>query len=391
MKVLQVHNRYRQRGGEDAVVENTLAALARHGHEAQLFEADSSEMPDNFLQKAQSAVAAVWSRSARTRILETLQRERPDVVHVHNLYPLLSPSVLDACQSQGIPVVMTCHNFRLSCPIGIHFRKDAICEKCRGGHDYWCFFRNCRNNRIESAAYAMRNYVSGHLNLFEKNIDRFLCISVFLRDYLIESGFPAAKFDVVPNMIPIPETASHAAEGAYIAFLGRFSAEKGIEVLLDAAAKVPHIPVRLAGGGPLEEALREKAPANVQFAGMMQKEELAAFYRGARCTVAPSVWYETFGLVAVEAMSHGIPVIASRIGGLAELVLDGETGLQFEAGDSAALAANMERLWSNPDEAARMGMAARAHVATEYSESRYVERLIAVYEEVAQDAKRRAA
>jgi len=391
MKVLQVHNRYRLRGGEDAVVENTLAALERHGHEALLFEADSAGAAGGLAGKVRMAAGAIWSPPSRARMLATLERERPDVVHVHNLYPLLSPAVLAACKSAGVPVVMTCHNYRLTCPIGIHFTAGAVCEKCRGGHDYWCLIRNCRDSRTESAAYALRNFMTGHLNLFERNIDKFLCISEFLKSYLVESGYPAAKFTVVPNMIPIPESAADASEGSYVAFLGRFSAEKGIETLLAAAEKVPHIPVKLAGSGPLEDALRAAAPANVSFAGMMDRDGLRSFYRSARCTVVPSVWHETFGLVAVEAMSHGVPVVASKIGGLAELVADGETGFQFPAGDSGALARHLETLWSDPALAGRLGAAGRAQVAAEYSEARYVARLEAVYEEVVQTAKRRAA
>jgi len=391
MKVMQVHNRYRLRGGEDAVVDNTLEGLRRHGHDAVLFSKDSDDIPDGLRGKLKATFGAVWSTSARAEMVAALEGEKPDVIHVHNVYPLLSPSVLAAAQSMAIPVVMTCHNYRLSCPIGVHFQGGAICERCRGGHEYWCLIQNCRDNRLESAAYALRNGLSRRFNLFEKNIDKFMCISAFLKDYLVESGLPAEKCCVVPNMIPIPETGIQAGDGQFVAFLGRFSEEKGIETLLEAAALAPEIPVRLGGSGPLEKALRLAAPPNVRFEGMMARDQLAAFYRKARCTVVPSVWYETFGLVAVEAMSHGLPVIASRIGGLAELVADGETGLQFPAGDAAALAEHMRTLWNNPARATAMGQAARQRVMEEYSEDRYIERLVDVYEEVISAAARKAA
>lgn len=380
MKVLQVHNRYRIRGGEDAVVETTMDLLERRGHDARLFDKYSNELTSGLVQRVRAVFSGIYSSAARREMDCVLSEFGPDVVHVHNLYPLISPSVLVACRRAGVPVVMTCHNYRLVCPIAVHFIRGRICERCAGGREYSCFLQNCRDNRLESAAYALRGYATRALGLFRKNITLFLAISEFLKRRLIDAGLPEERIAVVPNMIRIPESGADASQGAYAAFAGRASEEKGIPVLLEAARRLPEVRVQVAGHGPMLEALREAAPANVTFPGTMSPEGLAGFYRGARFLVVPSVWYETFGLVAVEAMSHGIPVIASRIGGLQELITDGVSGFLFEPGNAEDLADKMRRLWDDPGLCGRMGQAAREEVMRKYNEEFYYGNLMAAYE-----------
>lgn len=384
MKVLQVHNRYRLRGGEDAVVEATLDLLRRRGDVGLLFDKHSDEVARGVASRVRAVFSGIYSVSSRREMERLLDAERPDVVHVHNLYPLLSPSVLVASRRVGVPVVMTCHNYRLVCPIAVHFIRGAVCERCAGGREYWCLLRNCRENRIESAVYALRGFVTRRLGLFLKNVTLYLAISEFLKRRLIAAGVPEDRVVVVPNMIPLPEAGVDAGHGAYAAFAGRASEEKGIPVLLDAARRLPHVPVHIAGHGPLLSTLRQDAPGNAVFPGLMGRDGLTAFYRGARFLVVPSVWYETFGLVAVEAMSHGVPVIAARIGGLQELVTDGVSGLHFAPGDAADLADKMDRLWRDPGLCARMGRAAREEVAAKYSEDVHYAKLMAAYERAIQ-------
>jgi len=379
MKVLQVHNRYRLRGGEDAVYDATARLLQDRGVETLLLTRDSAEM-NGLLAKASAFFTAVYSPASRRAMTALLARERPDVVHVHNLYPLLSPAVLAACGASSVPVVMTVHNYRLICPIGVHYRPDGICQRCAGGHEYWCAIRNCRDSRQESAAYAFRNAGARLLGLYRRNVTQYIAISAFLRDKLAESGIPATQITVVPNMVPATPLMPREA-GDYVAFCGRLSEEKGVEVLLAAARGLPEIPVRIAGDGHLRAQLEANAPANVQFVGALRGETLAEFYRGARLVVVPSVWWETFGLVAVEAMMHGAPVVASRIGALAEIVQDGVNGQQFTPGDPGDLARVLRDLWANPAECQRLGAAGRAHAENEYNPDVHFERLMAVYQQ----------
>lgn len=380
MRVLQVHNRYRIRGGEDAVVETTIGLLERRGQTARLFDKHSDKAAAGFLQRVRAVFSGIYSTAARGEMERILAEFSPDVVHIHNLYPLLSPSVLVACRRAGVPVVMTCHNYRLVCPIAVHFVNGKICERCAGGREYWCFLQNCRNNRLESAAYALRGQVTRTLGLFRNNVTLFLAISNFLKCRLIEAGLPEEHIMVVPNMIRVPESGADASQGSYAAFAGRASEEKGIPVLLAASRRLPEIRVQIAGHGPMLESLRRVAPANVMFPGMMSPEGLAVFYRGARFLVVPSVWHETFGLVAIEAMSYGIPVIASRIGGLQELVTDGRSGFLFEPGNPEDLADKMRTLWDDPALCGRMGQAAREEVTQRFREDVYYANLMTAYE-----------
>ncbi|MFP4501128.1 MAG: glycosyltransferase [Candidatus Hydrogenedentota bacterium] len=382
MRVLQVHNRYRLRGGEETVVENTLDMLNRRGVAATLFDKASADVGGGLTAKVRAVFSAIYAPSSRKEMHRLLEREQPDIVHVHNLYPLISPSVLAACREAGVPAVMTVHNYRLICPIAVHFRDGRICTECASGREWNCAVHNCRGNRIESAAYALRNWTVRRLGLYRKNVTLYLAISQFLKDWLVAERLPANRVVVTPNMITLPSgPIADAGAGAYAGFAGRASAEKGIDVLIEAARQAPGVPVTIAGHGPLLARFKANAPENVHFPGMLSREGLAGFYQGLRFLVVPSVWYETFGLVACEAMSHGIPVIASKIGGLQEIVRNGETGLHFEPGNAEDLAEKMRALWNDPDRCRTMGQAGRALVEREYSEPVYFENLMAAYEQ----------
>lgn len=381
MRVLQVHNRYRLRGGEDAVVDATMALLVERGVEARLFTRDSEGM-HGLAAKIRSVFSAVYSRESARAITAEIKAFQPDVVHVHNVFPLISPSVFDACAAAGVPAVMTVHNYRLTCPIGVHFVRGAVCTKCLGGHEEQCALNNCRGSRFESAAYAFRGKATRLRGGFTRNVSAYIAISHFLKGQLVDAGFPAEKIAVVHNMAQVPERAGDAAQGQYAAFVGRLSDEKGVDTLIAAAKLAPEIPVRIAGGGELREALERGAPANVRFVGMLDRGALADFYANARFAVVPSAWWETFGLVAVEAMGHGLPVVSARMGALPEIVQDGETGLLFPAGDAQALAQAMRTLWNEPATCAAMGAAGRVRAASAFSRDRYFEGLMNVYQRV---------
>ena len=379
MRVMQVHNRYRLPGGEDAMVKSTLAALNRRGIEASLFEKSSETVGSSLVGKMHAFASGVYSRAAAREMSHRLADARPDVVHVHNLYPVLSPSVLGACRRAGVPVVMTCHNYRLICPIGVLYRRGSVCELCAAGREYWCVLRNCRDRLDESVAYALRNAVARIAGLYKRNVTCYIAVSEFLKRRLVEAGFPTDRIEVVPNIVSIPEASPDPPRGEYVAYVGRLTAGKGVTTLLEAARALPDVPFRLAGEGELAPWVREMAPPNLSSTGLLDDAELADFYAGARFLVVPSDWYETFGLVAAEAMVRGVPVIASRSGGLREVVEDNVTGLLFDAGDAADLAGKIAHLWNEPALCCRMGRAGRERVIREYNEEAYCKCLVAVY------------
>lgn len=360
-------------------VEATVNLLKSRGVQVSLLMRNSSDIARGLSGKLQAFVSGIYSLSAYSTMAQLIDREHPDIIHVHNVYPLLSPSVLVACRRHGVPVVMTCHTYRLTCPIGVHFRGGKICERCCDGREYWCVLKNCRRNIFESTGYALRSAVARKLRLFADNVTLFIAVSQFIKSRLIHDGFKDKQIAFLPNMVHIPGSRVDPVQGKYVAYVGRFSPEKGIDTLL-AAAHWTRLPVRLAGDYSEMLNLVKMAPQNAQFIGQLNRGQLVGFYRNARFLVVPSLCFETFGLTAAEAMSHGLPVIASRIGGLPEIVEDGVTGILFEPGNAKVLAHKMKLLWENPDLCRRTGQAGREKAIREYSEDVYYKRLMAVYE-----------
>lgn len=385
MKVIHLHQRYRIRGGEDAMVEATVALLVRRGVQASLITRDSAAIAASLPARARAFIGGVYSFSAAAWMRRLLNSEHPDVVHIHNLHPSFSPAVIPVCRRAGVPVVMTCHNYRLVCPTGMFMRGGRVCDACCGGREYRCLLYNCRGSLVESAAYALRNTVHRMLGLYRDHVSRFIAISGFVRDRLVAEGFPPDRFRVIPNMASLPDSGVDCAGGSYAAFAGRFSPQKGIATLL-AAATCTGIPVRLAGNHASMPELIRMLPPNAQLAGRLAGDAMADFYRRARFAVVPSECPEPFGLVAVEAMGHGLPVIAARTGGLPEVVEDGVTGLLFQPGSAADLAAKMKRLWDDPDLCRALGAAARERAAREFNEDLYYRRLMNIYAELAPEA-----
>jgi glycosyltransferase involved in cell wall biosynthesis len=381
VKLLQVFNQYRSLfNGEERVVEMIAELMANRGHDAQLWTRSSRGMESSLKQKIQATFGAVYNRSARREMNERLKADRPDVVHAHNLYPLLSPSVLMACRAAGVPTVMTVHNNIQTCPRSDHLLHGRICERCVGGREYHCVLNNCRGNLLESVAYAARNAIARRMRLFRDNVTTVIALTEFARGRLVQAGFDSEQVAVLPNMVVMPEEPADAGTGDYVAFSGRISSEKGIDTLVEAARRLGEVPVRLAGGGPLFDELKPQAPPAVTFLGQLSAADMAPFYRQARFLVLPTKCFEACPLVISEAMGHGLPVITSRIGGLADLVDDGRTGFLFEPGNAADLAEKIKRLWESPALCRQMGLAGRVKAEREFGEDAYYGRLMEIYD-----------
>jgi glycosyltransferase involved in cell wall biosynthesis len=380
LTVLEINNRYREDGGENRAVDSTRALLQRHGHRVVVLSENSRRIETGH-DRLSAALTALYSFSAKRKVRATCDRVMPDVVHVHNLYPLWSPSVLVAARDAGVPVVMSVHNYGLTCPIRTHFADQHSCHKCAEGGEHWCVVHNCRGDLLESAAYAARAWVARRGGWIRDCVSVFAAVSDTVAAYLRDAaGIPSARIAVVPNTVELPFTASDPAVGSYGLYVGRLSPEKGVRTLraaVDMADESLHLHV--IGSGPGEAAMRAGAPERITFHGWMSPNAVASMYRNARFTVVPSVCEETFSLTAAESMSHAVPVIASRIGGLREIVDDEVDGVLCEAGNAAALATQMSRLWREPRLCRRMGAAARQKIIDRYNEDRCYDHLLHAY------------
>ncbi len=380
MRLLQIYNQYRSLfGGEETVVLQIADLVEGHGGDARLLMRTSRGLDRSLSKKAQAFFSAIYNPAAAREVLDVVEEFKPDVAHVHNLYPLFSPAVLVALQRAGVPVVMTVHNHFLTCPKTDHIYRGAVCERCVGGREYHCVLQNCRHDPMESLAYALRATAARKARHFLDNVNVVVALSEFSRARIVAAGFEGERVVVLRNMAARQDQPVDPATGEFALFVGRLSPEKGADVLVRAAGMTPGIPVRLVGDGPLKGALEESAPQNVTFLGQLSEAAVAEQYRTARFLVVPSLCFEGCPLVISEAMSHGLPVIASRIGGLPELVVEGESGLLFEPGDSAGLAECMGHLWSDSQQMRRLGRRGVERARSEFSEEWYWRRLREIY------------
>jgi len=374
-----VHNEYSRLSGEEVVVKGQIKLLESNGHKVIRFFRSSAEIHGMRLGRIRAFSSGIYSFSSKKAMRRLLAECRPDIVHVHNLFPLISPSVLGECRKAGVPVVMTIHNYRLICPNGMYLSDGQVCEKCGGGKEYWCGFRNCEGTLPKSLGYGLRNYVARKLRLFLDNITLYICLTEFQKQKLAANGFPSDKILVVPNMVDKAYIEPSGEQGKHIGYVGRISSEKGIQTLLKSAGNCSGIQFKAAGSYSRMPRLSQEAPANFEFCGHLNGQELRAFHSGSRIIVLCSIWYEGFPMVLPEAMLSGKPVICSRIGGLGEIVEDGVTGLLFESGNSHDLAEKIWYLWNRPELCQRMGQAGREKALREYSPEKHYERLMAAY------------
>ena len=358
MKILMVHNAYGKFSGEEAVVRDIKSVLKSNNHEIVSFERSSSEINNMRLGAVRAFFSGLYNTFSRQQFSKLLKAEHPDIIHIHNLYPFISPSILPVAQQSGIPVIMTVHNYRLDCPNGLYYSNGEICERCHGGKEYWCVLRNCEQNYLKSLGYALRNWFARMRSAYLDNISIYACLTKFQRNKLISAGYPPERLQIIPNMVQVQKTDGLNKE-QYVAFVGRLSKEKGVSVLLDGAKMCPGVPFAAAGSYDTLPGLEEQVSENFKLLGHCNPPELTEVYQSARFIVLPSVWYEGFPTVMVEAMLHGKAIVCSDIGGLPEIVDDGVTGLLVKPGNAEDLADKVRYLWERPELCKKMGEAGR--------------------------------
>jgi glycosyltransferase involved in cell wall biosynthesis len=377
LKILQIFNLHRYRGGADNATLATVEILKEKGLEVRSFVYSSKDLTPGIIGKFNAFFSAIYGRSACRALERTLDEFQPDVVHVHKVYPLISPWVLPLCSRRNLPVVMSVYDYQLTCPVGTHSFRNSVCTKCLGGREYWGVVRNCRGSLAESVAYASRHAVARTFGLYKKHVDRFIVPTRFTGRWMVEHmDISADNVVTIPYMFDVADEPADAGNGQYVAYVGRFAVEKGLAILAEAARDLD-VPFQLAGDAPELDAVR--MVPNVEVVVKRTREELTRFYRKARMLVVPSLWFETLPLVIGEAMSEGIPVIASRIGGLPEIVEDGVTGLLFEPGNAKDLASKISRLWGDPALCRSMGLASHEKIRTVSHRDVFFANLASVY------------
>jgi len=336
---------------------------------------------DGLATRLRKGLKAVYSFEARSKLARLIDRAGPDVCHAHNVYHHLSPSIFGLVRARGIPLVMTLHDLKLACPAYSMLTHDGVCERCKDGRLYQVVTNRCMKGSLALSALVMlESYLHRMLGSYLRNVDRFLVPSRFYLQKLVEWGFPAERFEHVPNFVAAESFEACYAPGRRFVYFGRLSREKGIATLIRAAAEA-QVGVDIIGTGPAEPDLRALAAGlDVRFLGYLTGTKLNAAVSAGRAVVVPSEWYENAPLAVLEGAALGKPLIVARIGGLPELVVDNESGWSFESGSVTELAATLRRVAALPDaDVAAAGMAARRRIEDEFSPQRYLERIRGVY------------
>ena len=383
LAVLLLHNRYRQRGGEDVMFEAESELLERHGHRVTRLVVDSSTIPEAMTVRDQVGLAArtVWSRPAARAVRRAIRRFQPDVVHAHNTFPLLSPSVYAACADANVPIVHTLHNFRLVCPSATLFRDGRPCTDCVGRPVAWpgivhaCFQASRSRTAVVAASTALVRLRRGldHVT--------FIAMNEFARDRFVEGGLPRSQIHIKPNFVE-PDPGGRTNDNGTFLYVGRLSPEKGVARLLDAWSRLPpDVNLLVMGDGPLRHLVEDAAARqpNVSYHGPADRVTLLDAMRASRAVVVPSQSFDMAPITVLEAFGSGVPVVASRLGALEGMVGDHERGILFDPHDPDSLADRVRSLHDSPTLALELGRRARAAYLEQYRGEENYATLVGIY------------
>lgn len=387
MKILMVHNTYQEAGGEDVVFESEKRLLERNGHTVIPYVRSNTELKNaSLLDRINVVPRMVWSSKARGELATILEAERPDIVHIHNTFVVISPSIYTACLERDVPVVQTMHNFRLLCPAGNFYRDGMICRECAEQNLLQSVRHGCyRDSRGATAAVALMLALHRALDTWRRSVTRFIALTEFAKREFVAAGFPEERFAVKPNFID-PDPGERAGVGEYAVFIGRLTENKGLGVLLKAWQRLPaQYPLHIVGEGSSRPALETEARqlqlSKITFRGRMSHDAVIEMVKGARFLIVPSTLYEGLPMCMVESFACGTPVLCSRLGALPEIVEHGVNGLHFNPGDAEDLARTVAWSWNHSLKLVQMGRAARAKYETSYTAQQNYSLLMEIYEQ----------
>lgn len=385
MRILIGHNYYQTRGGEDAVVRSECDLLKSYGHDVVLYERSNEELDTlSVWQKFRHLMSLDWSPRTHRDFKSLIKKFQPDVVHLHNIFFMITPSVYFACREAGIPVVQTQHNFRLMCSNALFYRDNMVCEDCLKKSLWQGVYHRCYRNSFFLTA-SLVNMLRKHWKkrTWIDLIDVHIALSEFSRQKFIQAGIPEAKIVVKPNFTQQSVLPRSQNQG-YALYIGRLSVEKGVKILLEAWQSIKHIPLKIIGEGPLAAEFKAYAQlhnlSNVEFLGHCSPEKCQEYMKAAKFLVVPSQCYENFPRVIAEAFSCGVPVVASRLGSLAEIIEDGTTGILFDPKQAASLIEKIHWAVEHSEDLMRMGLHAHRVFEERYTAEQNYHQLMKIYQ-----------
>ena len=388
MKILQIHNSYIFKGGEDTVVEQERNLLVENGHEVFQLKKKNKEEIINLIDKLKVAKNLSYSYAAKNIVYNEIKKINPEIAHIHNTFPLWSASVFDACIENNIPIVLTLHNYRTICANGLFFRKKKVCEQCLNRSPYHSVLYGCyQNSRIKSLPVAKMIDDNQKKNTWSKKINRFIALTNFAKKKFIQANFPEEKIRVKPNFSStqiLSDTTNNALKKNCI-YVGRLSEEKGITTLLKAWEKI-NFPLKVFGDGPLNHRLNKNQP-NINFIGDQPRNIVIEEMKLSKFLIFPTEYYEGFPMTILEAFESGLPVLASNIGSVSEIIKDKYNGVLFETGNIHDLRTKINWLLSNSNECQKIANNALKECAIKYSKEENYKTLIKIYEEAIDNQK----
>lgn len=383
MKILVVHNHYMQPGGEDQVVQAELQMLKDFGHEVIFYEKSNDEIKDYGLLKKFRFVLSksLWNDGCYDEIKDIIREKRPDVAHFHNTFLVISPSAFDACFEEGVPIVLTLHNYRFLCPNGLFYRDGHLCYDClRFGKNSALKNRCWRNSFVASGLIARVVSQIDKKGTVKNRVSQFIALSEFEKKMFVDHGFPENKITIKPNFLK-SDPGWEPDLGDYVLFIGTLRNYKGVRTLIDAWDYLKSgLNLKIIGEGPLLNEIKKKAVSkNIEILGYKSFDSIFPYIKKSMFVVVPSECFETFSRVTIEAYACGKPVVASRLGVFQEMVEDHKTGLLFKAGDSQDLASKIDYLFMNKDLIIKMGKLARERYEAKYTRDANYPLLMNIY------------
>jgi glycosyltransferase involved in cell wall biosynthesis len=385
VRILLIHNTYQQPGGEDVVFRSEGELLARNGHtvEQMLFNNDSIR---SWYDRLRSGLLALYNPISARAIQQKIKVFVPEIIHVHNFTPLVSPSVFFVANRNCIPVAFTLHNFRLLCPSATLFHKDSIYEDSIHSLFPWDAVRKgvYRNSILQTAAVASVNAFHNLAGTWHDRVDRYITPTSFAREKFTNSrlSLPGDKVVVKPSSVESPGKGTFPRQD-FLLFVGRLAEEKGIRTLLDGAGKSGSKLV-IIGDGPLRKLVEARVSGNpnITYLGFQERETVVQYMKDCRALLFPSIWYEGgTPLTILEAFSTGTLVLASRLGAMVEMIDDQENGLHFEAGNANDMASKIREIEQYPERSRRIAEEGYRTYLSRYTPEKNYEQLIEIYQQ----------